>query len=314
MFEIASFIYKYLTPQPSWSLKIATQWNFLDLFIMKYICVYVYIHTHTHTEKGARSSGLLSSNDLLTKSNSVSIFQILRLSDHSGMHQSAPVTGSCTGWKSLRNLLTPFAKLAVNSLLEIPLPREGNPKPRFSNCGSTRGLLRVIWSSRCSSPTTTPSPCCADSPQAALWPEELIGLCKSKHCKPQHFPHPYPNSIVQKQQYWHRWQWKGRGECATEYGHERASSVGNYSRATSSAALGAPQGHCSRTNSSLHHPDQVEDTFQSKMVLGRTELGLKAFVYHHTQSTLCGGSYANIKVPCPFTRKDLSCTSIRTPM
>ena len=49
-----------------------------------------------------------------------------------------------------------------------------------------------------------------------------------------------------------------------------------------------PESGARRTRCGLHHPGQVGDTFtlpdQSKMVLGCRELGLKAYVYHHTQS------------------------------
>lgn len=51
---------------------------------------------------------------------------------------------------------------------------------------------------------------------------------------------------------------------------------------------GHQPGLCSRTKCSLCHPDQVGDVFTlpdwSKMVLGCTESGFKASVYHHTQS------------------------------
>lgn len=120
------------------------------------------MYIHTHTQKGAQKLGLLSSNGLLTKPGCGTIFQILRLFDHSCVHPSAPVAGRIAQEGNSLAICWLSAKSAVKSLQEIPLSHKGNLKPRFSNCGSTRHLFRVIWSLRCSSHIITPSPCCAD--------------------------------------------------------------------------------------------------------------------------------------------------------
>lgn len=156
----------------------------------------------------------------------------------------------------------------------------GNLKPRFSNCGSTRHLFRVIWSLRSSSHIITASPCCAASTVHRLcWElKSWLGFARTNirsynifltHFKRALSKTSTPSVTVsgRARGTWKKlWAWTGIQDQELQLGATLCCTRGT-------------TGHCSRMKCNLYHLYQAGHIFtlpdQSEMVLGHRELKFK---------------------------------------